>query len=98
VIKRARGDRAAEPRPTDISKHSLVIAGHRTSISLERAFWDALQKIARERQMSVAALVASVDAGRGETNLSSALRVFVLKETARRGEATEPFMSSYRAT
>jgi predicted DNA-binding ribbon-helix-helix protein len=90
VIKRARGDRAAEPGPTDLSKHSLVIAGHRTSISLERAFWEALQKIARERQVSMAALVASVDADRGEANLSSALRVFVLKETARRVDATGP--------
>jgi predicted DNA-binding ribbon-helix-helix protein len=78
VIKRARGDSAAEPRPTELSKHSLVIAGHRTSISLERAFWESLQKIARERQISMAALVASVDAKRGEANLSSALRVFVL--------------------
>jgi len=67
-----------EPRPTDLSKHSLVIAGHRTSISLERAFWEALQAIARERQMPIAALVASVDAERGKANLSSALRVFVL--------------------
>jgi predicted DNA-binding ribbon-helix-helix protein len=66
------------PRPTDLSKHSLIIAGHRTSISLEHAFWQALRAIARERQMPVAALVASVDAERGKANLSSALRVFVL--------------------
>jgi predicted DNA-binding ribbon-helix-helix protein len=79
VIKRARAQNAADARATDLSKHSLVIAGHRTSISLERAFWEALQKIARERQMSNAALVASVDAERGDANLSSALRVFVLR-------------------
>jgi len=90
VIKGARAPEPAEPRPTDLSKHSLVIAGHRTSISLERAFWEALQAIARRRQVSTAALVASLDADRGEANLSSALRVFVLKETARRGEATGP--------
>jgi predicted DNA-binding ribbon-helix-helix protein len=88
VIKLGGADKVAEARPTDLSKHSLVIAGHRTSISLERAFWDALQSIARERQVSIAALVASVDAQRGGANLSSALRVFVLKETARREEAT----------
>jgi predicted DNA-binding ribbon-helix-helix protein len=88
VITPGGADKAAEPRPTDLSKHSLVIAGHRPSISLERAFWDALQSIARERQVSIAALVASVDAQRGGANLSSALRVFVLKETARREEAT----------
>jgi predicted DNA-binding ribbon-helix-helix protein len=83
-------DKVADPRPTDLSKHSLVIAGHRTSISLERAFWDALQSIARERQVSIAALVASVDAQRGGANLSSALRVFVLKQTARREKARGP--------
>ncbi|MBV9393172.1 MAG: ribbon-helix-helix domain-containing protein [Methylobacteriaceae bacterium] len=87
-----------EARPTDLSKHSLVIAGHRTSISLERAFWDALQAIAREQQVSIAALVASVDAQRGGANLSSALRVFVLKETARRDEAAGRLTSSDRAT
>jgi predicted DNA-binding ribbon-helix-helix protein len=88
VIIVVGADKVADPRPTDLSKHSLVIAGHRTSISLERAFWDALQSIARERQVSVAALAASVDAERGDANLSSALRVFVLNEMARRREAT----------
>jgi predicted DNA-binding ribbon-helix-helix protein len=82
VIKRARANHAGESRPTDLSKHSLVIAGHRTSISLERTFWEALQAIARERHVSTVALVASVDAGRGEANLSSALRVFILNAVA----------------
>jgi predicted DNA-binding ribbon-helix-helix protein len=98
VSRRERAGSTGEARPTDLSKHSLVIAGHRTSISLERAFWDRLQTIARERQVSSASLVAAVDAERGEANLSSALRVFVLKETARRGEATGPLMRSDRAT
>jgi predicted DNA-binding ribbon-helix-helix protein len=62
-----------------VAKHSLVISGHRTSVSLERAFWDALGEIAEVDGMSRAALVARVDAGRGEANLSSALRVFVLE-------------------
>jgi predicted DNA-binding ribbon-helix-helix protein len=91
VIKRAGAEDAAEPRLTDLSKHSLVVAGHRTSISLERAFWEALKKIARERQMSIAALVAAVDAERGDANLSSALRVFVLKQMARGGNAAGHF-------
>jgi predicted DNA-binding ribbon-helix-helix protein len=98
VTKATGGNEAAGPRPTDLSKHSLVIAGHRTSISLERAFWEALQAIARQRQVSIAALVASLDADRGEANLSSAVRVFVLKEAARRGEATGPLTSGDRAT
>jgi predicted DNA-binding ribbon-helix-helix protein len=78
VIQRGSAASVGAARPTDLSKHSIVIAGHRTSISLERAFWDTLRRLARERQVSIASLVASVDAGRGEANLSSALRVFVL--------------------
>jgi predicted DNA-binding ribbon-helix-helix protein len=93
VIERVR--RSSDgARPTDLFKHSLVIAGHRTSISLERAFWEALQAIARRRDVSIASLVASVDAVRGDANLSSALRVFVLKEKARPGEAPEAGHSS----
>ena len=65
--------------PTALAKHSLVVAGHRTSVSLERAFWDALKAAAAEEGCSLAALVARVDAARGEANLSSALRVFALE-------------------
>lgn len=61
-------------------KHSLVIAGHRTSISLEGIFWRALRDIAVGRKLSVAALVREVDASRGDSNLSSALRVYVLRQ------------------
>ncbi len=64
-----------------VVKHSIVIAGHRTSVSLEDAFWRALKDIAAQDGVSLAALVARVDAGRGEANLSSALRVFVLERT-----------------
>lgn len=62
-----------------IVKHSLAIAGHRTSISLEHAFWEGLKAIAAERGLSLAGLVARIDAERGGANLSSAIRVFVLK-------------------
>jgi predicted DNA-binding ribbon-helix-helix protein len=62
-----------------VVKHSVVIAGHRTSISLEDAFWRALKDIATQDVVSLAALVARIDAGRGDANLSSALRVFVLE-------------------
>jgi len=65
-----------------VVKRSLVIAGHRTSVSLEDAFWRRLREIAAERGLSVNALAASVDAARGDANLSSALRVFVLEERA----------------
>jgi predicted DNA-binding ribbon-helix-helix protein len=63
---------------TRMAKHSLVIAGHRTSISLEDAFWNALREIAVTRGQSLAGLVAEIDATRGDANLSSAIRVFVL--------------------
>jgi predicted DNA-binding ribbon-helix-helix protein len=67
-----------------VVKRSLVIAGHRTSISLEDAFWDRLRGIAAERGLSLNRLAAMVDASRGGANLSSAMRVFVLEaESAR---------------
>jgi predicted DNA-binding ribbon-helix-helix protein len=61
-------------------KHSLTIAGHRTSISLERPFWDHLTAMAATRGLSVAALVAQIDEAREARNLSSAIRLFVLSE------------------
>jgi predicted DNA-binding ribbon-helix-helix protein len=67
-----------EPAATAIAKHSLTITGHRTSVSLEQAFWDALRDIARARGLSLAALIGEIDASRGTANLSSAIRVFVL--------------------
>lgn len=62
-----------------VVKRSIVVAGHRTSISLEDAFWRPLKDIAAQRSVSLAALVAEIDAARGDANLSSAIRVFVLR-------------------
>ncbi len=59
-------------------KRSLTISGHRTSLSLEPEFWAVLKNAAHEERKSLAALVAEIDRGRGERNLSSALRVWVL--------------------
>jgi predicted DNA-binding ribbon-helix-helix protein len=61
-----------------IRKHSVLIAGHHTSVSLEDAFWDALTEIAGKRGVSLNALIAHID-GTRTGNLSSALRVFVLR-------------------
>lgn len=61
-------------------KRSLSIAGHRTSLSLEPEFWQALQHAADRRNTSVSALVAEIDTSRGERNLSSAARVWLLAE------------------
>ncbi len=62
-----------------MSKRSLTVAGHRTSISLEEPFWQALAEIAVARRSSMAAVVAGIDRGREPgTNLSAAVRVAVL--------------------
>lgn len=64
-----------------MAKRSVSISGHRTSLSLEEPFWQQLQVIAQRDGLSVAALIAQVDAGRdSDVNLSSALRVFVLHD------------------
>jgi predicted DNA-binding ribbon-helix-helix protein len=65
-------------------KHSVRIAGHATSVSLEPAFWEGLCEIAGRRHLSVNVLLSQIDAERGG-NLSSAIRLFVL-ESCRRGE------------
>ncbi len=68
-----------------MSKRSITIAGHRTSISLEATFWEALAEIAASRGASVAALVAEIDRKRpDDTNLSAALRMFALDWYRRR--------------
>jgi predicted DNA-binding ribbon-helix-helix protein len=61
-----------------VVKRSIVIAGHKTSISLEDAFWKALKDIAIARRATLSDLVASIDAERQHGNLSSAIRLFVL--------------------
>lgn len=60
-------------------KRSLTIAGHRTSLSLEVEFWDALNAIAKAEEKSLATLVGEIDQNRGGRNLSSAVRVWLLK-------------------
>jgi predicted DNA-binding ribbon-helix-helix protein len=61
-----------------VVKRSIVIAGHKTSVSLEDAFWTTLKDIAEQRHLTVSELVASIDAARRHGNLSSAIRLFVL--------------------
>ena len=61
-----------------VRKRSLTLSGHRTSISLEDTFWDALNDIASERGMSITALVSEVDEARGVTALSQSLRAYAL--------------------
>lgn len=63
-----------------MAKHSLSIAGHQTSVTLEDEFWTALNEIARSDGRSIAALVAEIDASRpAGASLSSAIRVYLLR-------------------
>jgi predicted DNA-binding ribbon-helix-helix protein len=63
---------------SSVLKRSIVIAGHKTSVSLEDEFWDSLKEIASERGMTLGELVSAIDANRNHNNLSSAIRLFVL--------------------
>ncbi len=67
---------------TRLRKHSVLIAGHRTSVSLEDAFWEALKEIAGHRRQSLNQLVAEIDQTRN-AGLSGAIRVFVLEHYRR---------------
>lgn len=61
-----------------VVKRSIVIAGHKTSVSLEDAFWKGLKEIANGRNMTLSELVATIDTDRRHGNLSSGIRLFVL--------------------
>lgn len=62
-----------------VTKRSLVVGGHKTSVSLEDAFWNELRGIAQNRELHLSELVGTIDAERRHGNLSSALRLFVLE-------------------
>ena len=61
-----------------VIKRSIVVAGHKTSVSLEDAFWKSLKEIADDRDVTLSELVSSIDTDRRQGNLSSAIRLFVL--------------------
>ncbi|WP_414833299.1 ribbon-helix-helix domain-containing protein [Afifella sp. YEN Y35] len=67
-----------------MKKRSVVIAGHRTSVSLEDPFWTELKAMATTRDMPLAALIEEIDARRETDNLSSALRIAVLESLRHR--------------
>lgn len=76
------------PKPTEakmkslVVKRSVVIGGHKTSVSLEDAFWQGLKEIAGNRHATLSSVVSDIDSAREEGNLSSAIRLFVF-ETVR---------------
>ena len=63
---------------SSVVKRSIVVAGHKTSVSLEDAFWKGLKEIAGGRDVTLSDLVAAIDSERQQGNLSSAIRLFVL--------------------
>ena len=66
-----------------LTKRSVVIGAHKTSVSLENEFWEGLKEIARSKQSSLSELLSIIDSQREQTNLSSAIRVFILKQYRR---------------
>jgi predicted DNA-binding ribbon-helix-helix protein len=74
----------ARLRPTRPVKRSFTIAGHRTSVSLEAAFWDALVDVAARSGRSQASIIQHIDRTRGDAGLSSAIRVYLLNQRSDR--------------
>jgi len=68
-------------------KRSFSIRGHRTSISLEEPFWEALKEAAARERVSLAGLIARIDENRGSAGLSSAVRVWILDDVRAAGAA-----------
>ncbi len=71
-------------RRDGVIKRSIVIAGHRTSVSIEEPFWEQLKQIAIREGFSVAGLIADIDGKRNRQNLSSAIRLHVLADALSR--------------
>jgi predicted DNA-binding ribbon-helix-helix protein len=79
---------------SSVVKRSVIRNGHKSSISLEDQFWDALREIADDRQVAISTLVATIDHNRTTSNLSSAIRVFVLDHFRRSDRARKEAESS----
>ena len=79
-----------------VVKRSIVIAGHKTSVSLEDAFWQGLRDIAIERGLNLSEMVKAIDTGRQNGNLSSAIRLFVLEHY--RNPPADPAKDNSRAS
>jgi predicted DNA-binding ribbon-helix-helix protein len=79
---------------SSIVKRSIIIDGHKTSVSLEDAFWSDLKEIAHSQQATVSKLIAQIDDTRQQGNLSSAIRLHVLEHMRSRGQGKEKTKSS----
>ena len=81
-----------------ILKRSILLAGHKTSVSLEDEFWTSLREIAGEQRETVSRLVAKIDETRKASNLSSAIRLFVLRHyRGRKVEIASPELNAPNA-
>jgi predicted DNA-binding ribbon-helix-helix protein len=72
---------------SQIVKRSIVIDGHKTSISLEDAFWSGLKEIAQAHQATLSNVVGEIDRAREQGNLTSAIRLFVLEQVRMSGKS-----------
>jgi predicted DNA-binding ribbon-helix-helix protein len=70
-----------------VVKRSIVVAGHKTSVSLEEAFWNGMKEISGLRNITLSELVGEIDSNRQQGNLSSAIRLFVLDYFRTRAQA-----------
>ena len=85
---------------SSVIKRSVVIDGHKTSVSLEDAFWTDLKKIAHAQQVTLSELVTKIDGAREQNNLSSAIRLFVLhhfRNEEKRMDVTKAHFSTVAA-
>jgi len=73
-----------------VVKRSLVVGGHKTSVSLEEVFWQELRAIAQRRRMPLSQLVGNIDSAREHCNLSSAIRLFVFEQCRAHPQEAEP--------
>ena len=77
-----------------IEKRSVVIEGHKTSVSLEDSFWTALKDVARQQKMPICELIAGINSQRSNGNLSSAIRLFVLAHFRELASRLQPTRSA----
>jgi predicted DNA-binding ribbon-helix-helix protein len=73
-----------------VTKRSVVIGGHKTSVSLEEPFWAEVRSIAGNEQITVSSLLRRIDRERSNANLSSAIRVYVLEHVRDRANGVRP--------
>jgi predicted DNA-binding ribbon-helix-helix protein len=79
-----------------IIKRSIILAGHKTSVSLENEFWEGIRQIAEQKNTTVSALLQQIDEGRRYANLSSAIRIFVFGQFRSQATAAQQSASNWR--